>query len=447
MKYDNNLYAKHLQEMVQFPTVSSVDHEKTRVDDFKNLHAYLEEAYPLVHKTMDKVVLGKAALLYHWKGTGKSDKLPVLVMAHQDVVPEGDLSAWKYPPFSGHIDEEGILWGRGSTDCKNVMQAELDALEALIADGFVPDYDIYAAFGYNEEIMGGPGAACVFIVDELKKRGVQLGLVIDEGAGAREMNGKLIANLSASEKGYADYEFFVEDAGGHAAMPPKHNSLGKLGYAMWLLEENPMEPYLCQPVITMMKAQADTLPEPLNQLCADPEGNWEKIKEICANDKTLNTLIRTTTTPTMAKGSDQANILPERASIITNSRLLPGQTLEDLEAHFKAVLPDYVGFKLVKGHNPPKVSSVESAGYRLLAGICQELNPGVKVIPTMVFGGTDSRYYCEICPTDSVYRFMGGQASNKSGGAHQVNEHIDTATLASNVEFFVKVFQRYADAQ
>ncbi|MBQ1270289.1 MAG: peptidase M20, partial [Clostridia bacterium] len=98
MKYDNELFVKHLQGMVQIPTVSSADPDKTRVDDFLKLHEYLEEAYPLVHKTFTKEVVGKCALIYHWKGTGKSGKLPLLLTAHQDVVPEGDWNMWTYPP-------------------------------------------------------------------------------------------------------------------------------------------------------------------------------------------------------------------------------------------------------------------------------------------------------------------------------------------------------------
>ena len=447
MKYDNKLFAEHLQGMVKIPTVSSADPEKTRVDDFKALHAYLETAYPLIHKHLTKEVIGKAALLFHWKGTGKSKNLPLLLMAHQDVVPEGDLSAWKYPPFEGHIDEEGILWGRGTTDCKNVMQAELDAVEMLLAEGYTPDCDIYLAFGYNEEIMGGPGAACQIIADELKNRGIQFGMVIDEGAGVSEKNGVPVATICTCEKGYADHEFYVDDKGGHAAMPPEHNALGKLGHAMWVLEENPMPLKLCQPVIDMMKAQAEFTEGRLGELFKDPEANWDELKEICAKTPSLNTLVRTTTTPTMAKGSDQANILPEHASIITNSRLLPGDTLEDLMAHFKAVLPDYVGVRLVKGHNAPTISVTDSVDYRLLCKITEDMHPGVKFVPTMVFGGTDSRYYCDLTPTKSVYRYSAGTASPRSGGAHQVNEHIDTATLASAVEFFVRLCQEYGAAE
>ena len=148
----------------------------------------------------------------------------------------------------------------------------------------------------------------------------------------------------------------------------------------------------------------------------------------------------------MAQGSAQANILPEKASIVTNSRLLPGETLEDLEAHFKAVLPEYVHFRLLKGHNPPAVSTTDSPAYRLLERLAKDMHgEDVHVMPALVFGGTDSRYYCDL--SDCVYRYVGGANSGKGGGAHAVNECLDTTTLGSFVEFFVRVFQEYATAE
>lgn len=180
---------------------------------------------------------------------------------------------------------------------------------------------------------------------------------------------------------------------------------------------------------------------------ADPEGNWEEIKALAETDKAVNQMTRTTTAATMAKGSDQANILPERAAIVTNSRLLPGETLEDLEAHFKKVMPEEVKFRLVKGHNPPAISTTDSYGYRLISKIVEEKYPGVTIIPSMLAGGTDSRYYCDLTPTKSVYRFTGILSSDRTGGAHQVNEHIDTNIIADNVDFYVRLFKGYGDAE
>ena len=73
-------------------------------------------------------------------------------------------------------------------------------LEALIADGFVPDYDIYLGFGYNEEIMGGPGAAGAILSELLKSRGIQLGLEIDECGGIMQEGDKLVARFSPLRK-------------------------------------------------------------------------------------------------------------------------------------------------------------------------------------------------------------------------------------------------------
>jgi carboxypeptidase PM20D1 len=447
MKYNKDLFIEHLSGMVRIPTVSSADPEKTRVEEFEKLHKYLEEAYPLVHKTLQREIIGKCALLYKWTGTGKSGKLPLLMTAHQDVVPEGDHAMWKYPPFSATLDDEGVLWGRGTTDSKCNIQAYLDAIELLIADGFTPDYDLYLAFGYNEEIMGGPGAAGQIMHDELKKRGVQFGMAIDECGGIAYVGDKPVATIIVCEKGYADYEFYVDDPGGHSAFPPVHNALGMLGKAIWDLECNRMDTKLIAPVIAEMKDRAEFMTGHDAEIYADPEGHWDEIKELAETQKVYNQLTRTTTTPTMANGSAQANILPEHATVVTNSRLLPGETLQDLEAHFAKVMPENVKFRLVKGHNPPPVQTTDSYGYRLIKKIISEKYPGVKFIPSMLAGGTDSRYYCDLTPTNSVYRFTGILSSAKTAGAHQVNEHIDTNILCDNVDFYVQLFKGYGDAE
>ena len=208
-----------------------------------------------------------------------------------------------------------------------------------------------------------------------------------------------------------------------------------------------MDPVLIEPVVNEWKARVPFLKGEMAELAADPEANWERIKELAETDRGINCMVRTTTAATMAKGSDQANILPEHASIITNSRLLPGQTLEDLEAHFAKVMPEGVNFRLVKGHNPPAISTTDSYGYRLIQKVVLDMYPDTTFIPSMLSGGTDSRFYCDVTPTKSVYRFTGMMSDPKTGGAHQVNEHINTAIIPKNVEFYVRLFQGYGDAE
>ena len=79
--------AERLGAMIRFRTVSNSDHQKIDKEAFLGLHAYLEKTYPLVHRHLTKTVINDYSLLYHWKGTGEGKEKPLLLMAHQDVVP------------------------------------------------------------------------------------------------------------------------------------------------------------------------------------------------------------------------------------------------------------------------------------------------------------------------------------------------------------------------
>ena len=80
-----------------------------------------------------------------------------------------------------------------------------------------------------------------------------------------------------------------------------------------------MEARLTAPVIAEMKALAPFTPGRLGELFKDPESSWEELKALAETDKKINQMVRTTTAATMASGSDQANILPERAAVVTDT--------------------------------------------------------------------------------------------------------------------------------
>lgn len=176
---DPQISAEHLAGAVRFATVSNADNSLTDYTKFDAFHEYLKETYPLVHKHLTLEHTGQAGLLYHWKGTGKSGAAPLLLMAHQDVVPEGDLEKWTYPPYSGTI-ADGKIWGRGSSDCKSNLIGQLEAVEALLEKGYGPDYDLYLSYGYMEEVAGGKIPA-----ETLRGTGIRFGAVLDEGGGVR----------------------------------------------------------------------------------------------------------------------------------------------------------------------------------------------------------------------------------------------------------------------
>ena len=104
-------------------------------------------------------------------------------------------------------------------------------------------------------------------------------------------------------------------------------------------------------------------------------------------------------------------------------------------------MPEGVKVRLLKGGNPPTASKLHTKGYDLIQSICEENYPGVVTIPGYMLGGTDSRYYSEVC--DSVYRFSSFYSDGNWGPAHAANECIPVEHITSGPEFFVKFITRY----
>ena len=101
-------YARKLSVMVQKETISF--RENPTIEKFLEFHSLLEELFPTVFARCEKAELD-GNLLLKWKG--KTNKDPILLMSHMDVVEAG--GEWKYPPFSGTV-AEGKVWGRGAAD-------------------------------------------------------------------------------------------------------------------------------------------------------------------------------------------------------------------------------------------------------------------------------------------------------------------------------------------
>lgn len=444
---DKQLFAEHLSGMVQCQTVSDENESKIDWKPFEGLRQYLEETYPLVHQTFQREVIGPAALLYTWK-CGKPDaKPPVLLAAHQDVVPAGDVSAWKYPPFAGVI-ADGFVWGRGSSDCKHSIMGQMEALEALIAEGFTPDFDCYLGYSYNEEVStvcATPGAKK--LMEVLKERGVRLGLVIDEGGsivpGSSMGVDGLVANINVAEKGYADIQLYKEGSDGHASSPGKSNLMADLARAVLRIDENPFPYHAVPEIATQYRLLAPYMKE--NQdLYSDVEHNLEKLIPLMEEKKEYGSLAKfhTTVAMTMCQASERPNVMPKDASVTLNCRPLPGDTISSIVETLQGLVGEYgVQVELLGGRDPSQISGVENEVFQKVCGVVQELYPGIKSVPGICLGGTDAYFYHEIC--DHVYRFSGAYKDPKNGPAHGINESVSLESIDTIPNFMYKLLRSY----
>jgi len=149
--------------------VSFDDRPDASAEAFLGLHDYLARQFPNAHRVLDLEKVGQYSLLYTWAGSDPSLK-PVLLMAHQDVVPvaAGTETGWLHDPFGGEI-ADGFVWGRGAWDDKSNLLAVLEAIELLAAAGVSPRRTVMLASGHDEEVGGMRGAAAIAAL--LKSRG------------------------------------------------------------------------------------------------------------------------------------------------------------------------------------------------------------------------------------------------------------------------------------
>src|SRR5438876_888335 len=239
---DRDRAAEHLAAAIRFRTVSHQDPSEDDRTQFAGLRTFLARTYPKVHRSLVRELVNGDGLLYTWKGADASAK-PVLLMAHQDVVPvePGTEGRWVHPPFGGAI-ADGFVWGRGALDDKASLVFLMEAVESLLADGFRPPRTVYLASGFDEEVGGLEGAARIAAL--LAERGVRLDYVLDEGRfvsqgvvpGVQEP----VASIGIAEKGYVSVELVAETEGGHSSRPPPETAIGLLAAAIDRLERHPM---------------------------------------------------------------------------------------------------------------------------------------------------------------------------------------------------------------
>lgn len=440
--------AVHLSEAIQFPTitVAAGDPREGQEGPWLELHAWLEDTYPAFHSASSRETVRESlSLLYTWQGADPS-LAPLLLMAHQDVVPVniGTEDDWTGRPFSGEIID-GYVYGRGAIDDKGSLVAIMEALEALADDNFRPARTILVLLGHDEEVSGSGAEAGVAL---LKERGVAPIMALDEGfmiINPSPLTGKAMGFIGVAEKGYVTYEITAVAEGGHSSTPPRDSAAVRLSRALVALDENQMPSDIeSPPVSDLFKAAAPDMPFLGRMSLANMWLFGGAVEERMSAMPAANAMIRTTTAPTMLIGSAKENVLAQRATAIVNFRIHPNDTEEDVQAHIESVTSHIPGLEIkpgvigIRGAGASPVSPTDNKAYAVLANVAAEVSDGAAVAPGLVLGATDARYASAI--TDSVYRFMPAVMSQSElSGFHGTNERLSVENLERMTEGYAMI--------
>ncbi len=435
-------YREHLSAAIRFKTISSRDASLVDWNEFDAFHKYLDEAYPLITKNLEKEIIPPANLIYRWKGK-RSDLDPVALLAHQDVVPvsEGTEDDWTHPAFDG-VDDGEFIWGRGALDMKNHLICVMEAVEALLEDGFTPERDVYLLFGDNEEVVANKENGAMDIMNTLKARGVHLDAVLDEGGAMLPVNipgvinNKYLAGIGLAEKGYADIEIVVNAKGGHSSQPPKHTALGKMADVIKDLENNQFKAAFSENMKFLFESIARNCTYPVRLITCNIKALYPLLLQVCKLIPPAACMTRTTTGITMAEGSPAANVLPQRAAITVNFRAMPGTSTRDIVDHIKKVVRNKdIEVNVLNSKEASKFSPMDSRSYKIIERLCKSIEPNSVVSPFMVMGGTDAYHYEAIC--ENIYRYAPFKVDTSLLlCTHGTNERIPISAMSDALVFF-----------
>lgn len=437
--------AAGLAEAVRIPTISSSEGAARDEAALEAFTALLAERFPRVHAQLQPLAISGHSRLYTWTGRDPTLK-PVLLLAHMDVVPvePGSEALWTHAPFSGDI-ADGYVWGRGTLDDKSSLMAWMEAAEHLLARGYTPARTILFAFGHDEEIGGAEGAAK--IAEQLAARGVVAEFALDEGGaitrGIVPGVAAPVASIMAAEKGYVSFRLTARAAGGHSSMPPRQTAAGQLARAVARVQDQPMPARLAPPTTDMLERLSPAMPLVQRVAIANRWLFEPLLVHLLGQSAVGDALLRTTTAPTMLRGGIKDNVLPSEAWAVINFRLLPGDRIETVERHLRAVIAD-PGIEIARegheGNEASDVSSTDTRGFRIIARSVNEVLPEAIVSSGLVVGTTDLRHYAGRYV--DRYNFLPTPlAAEDLVRIHGSNERIAVADYARMVSFAVRLIE------
>lgn len=433
----------HFQRAIQFQTISNANPALFDTTQFLGFRQFLDSTYPLVRSKLSREIVEKYSLLYEWKGKNPSLK-PIILMAHQDVVPieKEAASMWTVDPFAGTI-RDGFIWGRGTCDDKGMLIAILESVEKLLSQNFQPERTIYLSFGHNEEVLGSGAKAIAAL---LEQRNVKAEFILDEGGIITEtklssMTEKPVGLVGTAEKGYISVQLTAIKSGGHSSMIEPETAIDMITKAVVSLRSNPFTADFALSTTDFFNHIGPEMPFGKRLVFANQWLFKPLIVSSMSKTGPTDAQIRTTTAPTIIQSGIKDNVVPTVAKAVVNFRILPGNTSKDVLQHIKDVIKnDSIKIEVISNVNEPsKVANVQSLGFqRITQSIKQNFGSNVIVSPYLVVGGTDSRYFERI--TDNTFRFT---PFVDPFGFHGIDERVRVEDFRRGISFFEQLIKGF----
>ena len=323
---------------------------------------------------------------------GSGAKGGVVLLNHMDVV-TANPDEWSFDPFGGEI-KNGTILGRGTLDTKGLAIMEMLAMLHFKRNGITPKRDIIFLAAADEETGGSQGVEFLLRdhLDDFK-----VDLVLNEGAvGISDLApDQPVMMISAGEKGVCWLRLRRKGRPGHGSAPHGNNALENLSRAINKLLNEEIT-YTVSPIVAEYFKNFSAVWEFLQPYESD--GNPDTLIKILKESgllemPQLSAMLRNTISLNVLQAGEKTNVIPSYAEADLDTRLLPGQEIEDWIESLKTKMADAEIEVEILTATKASESPTDSTDYLLIIEFLNQQFPDAIITPTLSIGTTDSRFF------------------------------------------------------
>ncbi|MGV9315812.1 M20/M25/M40 family metallo-hydrolase [Streptomyces sp. NPDC003691] len=315
----------------------------------------------------------------------------LLVHGHLDVVP-AEAADWSVHPFSGEV-RDGVVWGRGAVDMKNMDAMILAVVRSWARAGITPRRDIVVAFTADEEASAVDGAG--FLADRHPGlfEGCTEGISESGAFSFHADHGMTIYPVGAGERGTAWLKLTAHGRAGHGSKVNRSNAVSRLAAAVarigeyeWPVRLTPTVRAALAELAALYGIEADPYAEGF-----DPDALVAGLGRAAA---LVEPTIRNSANPTMLDAGYKINVIPGHATAYIDGRMLPGG-----EEEFRTTLDRLTGPDVeweFQHREVPLQAPVASPTFARLKAAVERFDPEGHVVPYCMAGGTDAKQFSRL---------------------------------------------------
>ncbi|MDH6541215.1 acetylornithine deacetylase/succinyl-diaminopimelate desuccinylase-like protein [Streptomyces sp. SPB4] len=315
----------------------------------------------------------------------------LLVHGHLDVVP-AEAADWSTDPFSGEV-RDGVVWGRGAVDMKNMDAMVLAVVRAWARLGVRPRRDVVIAYTADEEDSAVDGSG--FLADRHPHlfEGCTEGISESGAFTLHTGPGRSLYPIAAGERGTAWLKLTAHGTTGHGSKPNGANAVTRLAAAVARIGEHEWPVRLTGTVAACITELAS-----LQGLSVDPRAPGFDLDTVLGKlgpaALLVEATVRNSANPTMLDAGYKLNVVPGRATAYVDGRTLPGG-----EAEFAATLDALTGPHVDWEFHHREVAleaPVDGRTYGILREAVEHFDPDGHAVPFCMAGGTDAKQFSRL---------------------------------------------------